>query len=362
MSTDDGIGSDDGDVGAAAPKATRGAARRRPRKRATATQRPDVFHVARDADYLRQLRVEEEFWDNRTETMLSKTPSPAVQRFQNERLTGDGGRQWFETIGDYGEFEQGCVLGAGPALIESHLLERHPQLHLTVYDISGDSLARLQDRLEMKFPGRVETRQEDLNFVTLPADAYDLVVANSCVHHIVNLEHLAFQVNQCLTGDGVFFMNDTVGESYFQFSEEKKRLYQAFVDATHDNPGRASAIRWPDRDNWAFSPFESVRSGEILDIFQGYLREVRVRTAGALLELTLFGGPQRGGLRLRLLRRLVRAALRLRLLRLKSYIARGRARGQLLFLLDSICSDTGYLKPGVAFAIYQKRATDGSEE
>jgi len=323
---------------------------------------PDIFHVTRDDEYLHQLRAEEEFWDKRAETPLSRTPPPMVQRYFNERLTGRNDRQWVEMITDYGEFRRGCVLGAGPGKIESYLLSRHKQLRLTFYDISGHALARVQGRLEEEFPGRTDTCQEDLNFATLPSGTYDLLVANSSIHHILNLEHLAFQINECLTPDGYFFMYDTVSESYLQFSEEKKRLFQALRDATPDHPGRASPIQWPDRSNWIFSPFESVRSAEILDVFGWYLEEVRVRKVGALLSLTLFVGresapPQQSGGLFSSWACLLRAsaALRAKLRRPKIDVARGRARTELLFMLDRIVTDTGYLKPGLAFVIYQKR-------
>lgn len=328
---------------------------------------PDVFHVSRDDDYLRQLRAEEEFWDRRIETPLSRTPPPMVQRYFNERLTGRGDRQWFEVISDYGEFRRGCVLGAGPGDVESYLLSRHNQLKLTLYDISGQALARAQGRLAKECPGRTDTCQEDLNFATLPAGTYDLLVAESSIHHILNLEHLAFQINQCLTPGGYFFMYETVSESCYQFSEEKKRLFQALRNATLDYPGRASPIQWPDRGNWPFSPFESVRSGEILEVFGRYLEEVRARKTGTLLSLTMFVGavsasPQQRGRpssrRPRLLR--AGAALRARLRRPKIDAARERARTDLLFMLDRIITDSGYLKPGLAFAIYRKRGPGDS--
>jgi hypothetical protein len=55
--------------------------------------------------------------------------------------------------------------------------------------------------------------------------------------------------------------------------------------------------------------------------------------------------------------RLLRAArvLRARLRRPKIDVARGIARTELLFMLDRIVTDTDYLKPGLAFAIYRKR-------
>ncbi len=156
---------------------------------------PDVYHVERDEAYLHELRAEEEYWDTHLGFVSDDRPLfPELERYQNERLTGDGNRAWHETISDYGEFISGCVLGAGYGHIERHVLERNPQLYLTIYDISAEALARVMARLEPEFPGRVEIRQEDLNFVTLAPDTYDLIFPNSCVHHIVNLEHPRFQV------------------------------------------------------------------------------------------------------------------------------------------------------------------------
>ena len=314
----------------------------------------DTFHVSEDDEkYVRMLREEEEFWDAHIDTPLSKTPRPAVQRYLNERYTGDPDKLWYETIGDEGEFTNGCVFGAGPGQVEEHLLGRHPQLRLTILDISGDALSRLQKRLDQQYPGRAETRQQDLNFVDLPTQAYDLAVANSSIHHLVNLEHFAFQVNRSLTPEGRFFMDDTVGESYFQFTEEKKRMFQMLMDVAQDSSEPRFKVEWPDRDNWTFSPFESVRSGDILDVFERYLQPVRIATASSLLALTLFVRPDDSSGRLRRAIDKVRARLSGRELT----ITRGISRGELLFLLDSLMCDSGRLVPGQAFGIYGKCAS-----
>ncbi len=324
------------------------------------TKRPpeDLFHVPRNEEYLLQLRAEQAFWDRRVETPLSRTPAPAVTRYYNERLSGDANRRWYETVSDYREFHRGGVLGAGPGHVERHLLTTHPGLCLTIFDVSSGALERLQSKLDSEFPGRAETRQEDLNFAKLPAESYDLLVADSSIHHMVNLEHVAFEANRSLTSDGYFFMHDTVGESRFQSSEEKRRLFETVVEATDGRRTPASRIRWPDPDNWTFSPFESVRSGEILDVFGRYLQVVRLRAAGALLALSLFveTGAQdghRSGTASSLRR--ARAALLRRLRRSRPDVRDGKARLDLLLMLDRILSETGYLEPGLAFAVYRKR-------
>ena len=147
------------------------------------TSPPDVYHVERDEAYLRDLRAEEEFWDARSVTPLSEgCDVPEFQRHWNEGHTGDAEKEWFQTIPDFGQFRRGCVLGAGPGRVESYVLERQTDLQLTIYDISGEALGRLYEHLQQTHPGRAQTRQEDLNFVTLGENNYDLIIANSSMH------------------------------------------------------------------------------------------------------------------------------------------------------------------------------------
>ena len=178
----------------------------------------------------------------------------------------------------------------------------------------------------------------------------------------MNLEHVAFQVNRALTPDGHFFLKDAVGESYFQFSPEKKRLFETFLRTTGSEE---PILDWPDRDHWAHSPFESVRSGETLEVFRRYLSETQVRTCNALLAMGLFirstPKSQSRAFHHRVLRRTRRIAkdtlgrLLVRLIGPEQYLARVRAGNALLFQLDSILSDSERFKPGMAFAIYRKR-------
>ena len=208
----------------------------------------------------------------------------------------------------------------------------------------------------------MEVRQEDLNFVTLPTEAFDLIVSQSCLHHLVNLEHLAYQVNQSLTSEGYFFLHDTVGESYFQFSAEKKRLFEALVRTTR---GDEPFFDLPDRDNWTYSPFEAARSGETLEVLDRYLSQLSLHTVNSLMEMTLFVRDTplsySRALHWRALRFLSRNVkrLRTRLPSTPTITPQQFAGGMLMLMLDGICSDSGYLKPGVAFAIYRKRLAAG---
>jgi SAM-dependent methyltransferase len=332
------------------------------RRRAASKPLPDVLHTEPGPAYDAELQAEAEWWDACAQTLSSEDAPFGFQEYQNERLTGDRDRRWYQTIADFGEFKKGCVLGAGPGMVESELLSKMPDLQLEVHDISSDSLVRLDARLEESFPGRVTFHASDLNFAELREDQFDLVVAQSSIHHILNLEHLAYQVNRALTPDGMFFMMDRVGESFYQFPEEKKRMFESFLATGPQGPQRK--VYWPSREKWTYSPFEGVRSGEILDVFGRYLNEAHLRTASSLIELMLFVGPAHAPPGSRSLAERISGRFRrelfklsLRVLGARALATRGEiARGQLLMQLDSLTCDSGALKPGLAFAVYRKRA------
>jgi SAM-dependent methyltransferase len=327
----------------------------------------DFSHTARDEDYLRLLREEAEFWDQHAEEFLATPSAPKLQAYYNERFTGDRGTEWYEVIPKYGEFRRGCVLGCGYERVERQILAQNPSLHLTFYDVSGESLALRLRQFQSEFPGRVDTRQEDLNFVVLPENVYDCIVSDTCMHHIVNLEHVAFQANRALTADGLFFLYDFVAESRFQFSDTKKRVFEAIAYATGPRSATPWTYDWPHLVPWDHSPFEAVRSGETLEVFRSYLEEVELRVAGAIVTLMICAGfgplnPPQG--RWNLLRRLAWALTELRIAvakaRLRRRLFESQQLGDLLIIVDRIVSEAGCLKPALAFAVYRKRQPAGS--
>jgi SAM-dependent methyltransferase len=332
-------------------------------RRSEVGQEPiDLYYTERDEDYLRLVREEAEFWDQHPEDVFPLRAPPKLQAYYNERFTGDPATEWYEVIPRHGEFRRGCALGCGSQRVERQILAQNPSLHLTFYDISGEALARRLRQFQSEFPGRVDTRQEDLNFALLPENAYDLIVSQSSMHHIVNLEHVAFQANRTLTAKGAFFLYDFVAESRLQFSDTKKRVYEAIAYATGPRRSAPYAFQWPDPANWVYSPFEAIRSGETLEVFRNYLEEVDLRVAGAIVPLIMFArlGPPNPPLgHLMLPRRLTSAYAKLRLAlataRLRRRLFESQQMGDLLIIVDRIVSEAGCLKPALAFAVYRKR-------
>ncbi len=323
-----------------------------------------------DPQYRRQAESEAEFWRKQhpsgLEAVEKQQEEGPVDRYHNQRFSGDPTVPWYETIARRRAFRRGAILGTSSLVLESRILEDNPTLHVTFFDISEGALERRQELLGGRYPGRVDTRVADLNFVELPSAAYDLIASSSTIHHVTNLEHLAAQVNRALVDGGYFFLEDYVGEPRFQFAAEKKRVYQQIVNRDQARRGApVTGLIWLDTSD--LSPFCGVRSDEILRVLAAHLDEVDVRRASTLVTPLL---------RSRLAQDLadspwisdawVARASRWRLW--KGYLRKrifGRFPSQQtllppdflheLFVVGDVLADAGILEPGLAFATYRKR-------
>jgi SAM-dependent methyltransferase len=319
---------------------------------------------ADDPGYVAQAREEADFW-SRTTTGLTEGEFEArgpIARYCNERFTGDPGLPWYEAIGRFGDFHTGAILGAGGVQQEGRILATNPSLHLTIVDISPGQLARRQQELGQQFPGRVAVRVDDLNFIELPECAYDVIISSSAVHHVTNLEHLAFQIQRALKPDGYFFLRDYVGESRRQFTPARKLAFELLYNRDLMRQGRVpTTLDWTSTTAGA-SPFCGVRSAEILGVLRTFLREEDARVSAALWFPMLFvrdpHAPVARSLRWRLS---ARPGLR----KIMRFI-NSRISSPGLVLSDEFIRDlavagdrlmkAGELLPGSAFGVYRKAA------
>lgn len=312
-----------------------------------------------DPEYQQLVREEAAFWAGRTglcELVEAGEESPWA-RHTNGRFTGDEGTRWYETIARRGTFRRGLFLGTSGLVQDTAILRSNPGLHATFYDISEGSLAKWKAELGEEFGARIGTQTADLNFVELPEKAFDLVVSSSTLHHIVNLEHLAAQINRTLTSEGLFFLQDCVAENDFRYSDAKKRIFEELYnrDVARQRDARPG-LTWTNEDRTRFSPFCGIRSAETLGILDATLDRVELHTAGTISALMLHAKP---------------AARRRRgLARVRSFAARrvpGLRDGAPaspqspafiaeLLMFDDVLADAGMLVPFNAFGVYRKRS------
>ncbi len=315
--------------------------------------------TADDPDYRRQAADEAAYWHNvhplSMEAIEGQFADKVINRYVNERFTGNARTDWTSTISSWGTFRRGAILGVSSPKREMRVLETNPQLHVTLIDLSPGPLERRAAALGRRFPGRTATMVADLNFLELEEQRYDLIVSSSTIHHVTNLEYLAFQINRALTPDGLFFMEDYVGEPRYHFSDAKKRLFEEVYNRDLARQrGRTPGLIWRDPND--LSPFCAVRSDDILDAFRAALQEVQVRTAATLtLAFSLTCPADFHALLARMPGWKIRLGLLRKRLGMQREVRIDPRFLRELRLVGDAAGDAGLVRPGLAFAVYRKR-------
>lgn len=308
-----------------------------------------------DTEYAALAKAEAAFWQNVvTYSLECLEPLLADGPFERHTLTGNSRVSWEKTISRYGDFRRGLILGMGAPLVEARILQANPRLHVTLVDISEGPLERHYSFLLAKYPGRVASRVDDLNFIALENSAYDLIVSSGTIHHIMNLEYLACQINQALTDDGFFFLQDYVGEPRWRFSDVKRKVYEAVIARQMEREGGSPELVWESEET--ISPFCGIRSDETLAVFRTFLHEVELRTQGALLGPWMrsrCASPPRTRWHPRWIAFLLRAWLRRLAGARKERWVDQRCFAELMFVSD-VLEDAGLIIPTSAFGIYRK--------
>jgi tRNA (cmo5U34)-methyltransferase len=75
-------------------------------------------------------------------------------------------------------------IGCGAGNYSLKLLERLPDLEITLVDLSRPMLERAQERLAAKTSAKINAFEQDIRQVELPREHYDLVVAAAVLHHL----------------------------------------------------------------------------------------------------------------------------------------------------------------------------------
>ncbi len=134
---------------------------------------------------------------------------------------------------------------------------------------------------------------QDVNTLSLEPNRYDFVYVQQAFHHFENLEHVAQQINSALKEDGWFVLIDYVGANFLQRTPRQRAYCQKLWDdmppryRTALDGGVLERIFIPDKDR--LSPFEAIRSEEMLGVLESELEEVALFPYAAIL-FPLFNG------------------------------------------------------------------------
>jgi SAM-dependent methyltransferase len=171
------------------------------------------------------------------------------------------------------KFEHGLTLGCGAGRCERDLISQGVCSSFHGIDVSENAIAKARE-IAKKLSLPVTYEVGDLNSVELPEKTFDLVVAQTCLHHILFLEGLAEQVWRSLTSNGYLWIHDFIGETQFQFDATRLSIANQILTVLPEKfrknritGGLVPRVKRPEPGRLA-SPFESIRSSEIIPVFQ----------------------------------------------------------------------------------------------
>jgi SAM-dependent methyltransferase len=171
------------------------------------------------------------------------------------------------------KFEHGLTLGCGAGRCERELVQNGVCQSFHGIDISENAIATAREiAKEQNLP--LTYKVADLNFVKLPEKAFDLVVAQTCLHHVLFLERVAEQVWRSLKNSGYLWIHDFIGETQGQYDSKRLAIMNQLLTALPEKFRKnkvtgqfVSEIKRPEPGHLS-SPFESIRSSEIVPVFQ----------------------------------------------------------------------------------------------
>ena len=186
------------------------------------------------------------------------------------------------------------TLGCGDMAAE-HWFFIHPALPFELvdaYDIRAEVIQRAKERTDSAGLN-VQYHVEDVNYVELPPETYDLVVVTHSLHHFKRIEHIVYQINRSLKPGGLFVAWEYVGPRYQRFSRRQRAHANMVLRALPIKYRReldgSVRRRVKSQSLLLISPDEAIRSDRILPALQSMKILYQYHWAGLLFPL-LRGG------------------------------------------------------------------------
>jgi SAM-dependent methyltransferase len=262
---------------------------------------PERADLGGDA-YAAQVEAESRKWAAHLEVeasgqMLAWLDHPAVQEHYRLRgaIEGLTWEQWVP-VALGGPAQRSLDLGCGSGSRSLKIWQAGASRLLEGLDVSAERVAEGErSRLDAGAPGRFWAG--DINTVELAPASYDLIFSAHSFHHFLALEHVMAQVARALTPRGLFVLEEFVGPTQFQWTDLQMRLASGLLRMLPERlrilPGGAvkhAEGRPTPAEVVAVSPFESIRSAEILPLFESHFEVVQVRKLGGTLQHLLYNG------------------------------------------------------------------------
>jgi SAM-dependent methyltransferase len=225
---------------------------------------------------------------------VSWMASTAVLMHLNERATGDPARDWLSSWAHRffaGDRLRVLVLGCGEGWLERAIAQWPFVEHIDAVDVSEEAVARARAAGGPKVAYGVV----DLNTDVLEANAYDVIVGHSILHHVENLEHAFGQIERAMKTDATLMVNEYVGPNRFQFRDETLAIINELLSALPERLRRGhieqTTYERKERPSPEFmienDPSEAVRSEDLLPMIAGRFEVLESKKLGGTILMHL---------------------------------------------------------------------------
>jgi SAM-dependent methyltransferase len=187
-------------------------------------------------------------------------------------------------------FTHGLSLACGSGRAERELLKLGLCESFVGVDIAPDALEEAR-RIASAESLNIVYERGDLNDVKLSERRFDVVVTQNCLHHVLELEHLAEQIWGALKPGGYLWIDDFIGETQFQWTDRRLMLVNAILDALPEKyrtsrlTGKRVGPYTRPAPGAAGSPFEAIRSAEIVPVFKKWFDVEWSHESNSLINL-----------------------------------------------------------------------------
>jgi len=166
-------------------------------------------------------------------------------------------------------------IGSGNWHMEARMAQRLVQAGITNFvlecmDINTTMLQRGRDYAATLGVGEhIKALESDFNRWQ-PVGQYDLVLANQCLHHVLDLEHLFAAIRTSLNPQGYFLASDMIGRNGHQRWPEALGLVQQFWQELPESYRYNQLLKRHEPEyinhNCAEESFEGIRAQDILPL------------------------------------------------------------------------------------------------
>jgi tRNA (cmo5U34)-methyltransferase len=143
-------------------------------------------------------------------------------------------------------------IGCGAGNYSLKLLQRLPDLNITLVDLSRPMLDRAEQRVGSATSGQIESLQGDIRNLDLGDARFDIVLAAAVLHHLRSDDEWVAvfkKVHHCLRPGGSFWVSDMVEQSHPAVWASVKQHFGDYLVSLRDEAYRDHVFAYIEKED-----------------------------------------------------------------------------------------------------------------